>query len=135
MILYEMVFGYPPWPNRNIRSYRSFVIKYPLAFPHDTSISENLKDLIKKCLVVDESHRMSWKRILEHPLVSHHNLGHPSEPFKMERRMIDLIMRVQIEVIKKNKSIKRIFGEIADKIFDYGNSKVTQRTSMASVWR
>lgn len=72
-----MILGYLPWPNRNVKSYKSSIIKLPLNFPHDTIIGSKLKDFIQKCLVVDEHSRMSWEKAASHPLVVDGNLGNP----------------------------------------------------------
>lgn len=83
-MLYEMVFGYLPWPHRNLKSYKSYILKYPLSFPFDANIGSNLKDFIEKCLVIDEHQRMSWEMAASHPLVVEGQLGDPTTIFHME---------------------------------------------------
>lgn len=60
LILYELVFGYTPWPSRSLNEYLDKVYGKPLAFPYDAQIGENTKDFIRRSLVIDEDQRMSW---------------------------------------------------------------------------
>jgi calcium-dependent protein kinase len=75
LMLYEMVFGYTPWPCRSIQEYLKNITTQPLKFPFDGKIGKNTKDFIEKSLVVDENKRISWKEVFEHPLIKHNNTG------------------------------------------------------------
>ena len=46
LMLYEMVFGYTPWPCRSIEEYLKAITTQPLKFPFDGKIGKNTKDFI-----------------------------------------------------------------------------------------
>ena len=58
--MFEMIFGYAPWPCRSLETYKNNILYKPLAFPYNAKIGENTKDFIKRCLVVDEAKRITW---------------------------------------------------------------------------
>ncbi len=61
LMFYEMIYGIPPWPIRNIQSYKNAILKRPLAFPYDVKSGTITRDFIKRALTVDESKRMNWQ--------------------------------------------------------------------------
>lgn len=69
MMFYEMLFGKAPWNCRDVNSLLKGIKTTPLRFPYDKPISDNTKDFIKKCLIVDEKERVSWEDIFKHPLL------------------------------------------------------------------
>ena len=54
LMLYEMVFGYVPWPCRSLEEYNLAIRNRPLTFPYDAKIGQNTKDFIQRSLVVNE---------------------------------------------------------------------------------
>lgn len=50
VLLFEMVFGAPPFHNKNQSALLATIVKQPLAFPKHIAVSENLTDLISKVL-------------------------------------------------------------------------------------
>jgi serine/threonine-protein kinase ULK/ATG1 len=60
-MLFEMLYGCPPWPCRSLEAYSEAIRKRPLAFPFDVKVGNETKDFIKKALVVDEQKRLSWQ--------------------------------------------------------------------------
>jgi len=60
-MLYEMIFGFNPWPTKHPDVYKSSIRTKPIAFPYDTRIGRNTFDFLKKCLQVDENKRISWE--------------------------------------------------------------------------
>lgn len=61
LMLFEMLYGCPPWPCRSLEAYSEAIRKRPLAFPFDVKVGNETKDFIKKALVVDEQKRLSWQ--------------------------------------------------------------------------
>ena len=118
-----MVFGYLPWVHRNLKSYKSQILKYPLSFPYDTVIGEKLKDFIQRCLVLDEHKRMSWEKAAEHPLVLEGKLGNPFPVFQLEKNQniaVGYLLKLQGESRRKSKSVKRIIETVENRPFNLG---------------
>jgi calcium-dependent protein kinase len=46
LMLYEMVFGYPPWPCRSPNEYFNALLYSPLRFPYNAKIGKHTKDFI-----------------------------------------------------------------------------------------
>ena len=70
ILLYEMVFGLPPFYNKNHNIMLNWVVKLDPTFPKIVKISDDLKDLIQKCLQKDPTHWIGYKNIeeiKEHP--------------------------------------------------------------------
>ena len=70
LMLYEMLFGFGPWPNKHPAAYKHYILTKPVSFPYRTNIGENTRDFILKCLVVSEEDRISWKEVFQHPFIS-----------------------------------------------------------------
>ena len=66
--LYEMLTGNTPWPSSNHLELLQNMQKVPANFPSELSISQMMKNLILRCLAVNEEFRISWKELFEHPL-------------------------------------------------------------------
>jgi serum/glucocorticoid-regulated kinase 2 len=70
ILLYEMVYGLPPFYNKNQNIMLNWILKLEPTFPKMIIISDDLKDLIKKCLQKEPEKRIGFKNtkeILEHP--------------------------------------------------------------------
>lgn len=61
ILLYEMVYGLPPFYNKNQNIMLNWVVKLDPTFPKMINISDDLKDLIKKCLQKDPENRIGYK--------------------------------------------------------------------------
>ena len=59
-MLYELIYGYAPWPMKCPSNYLQCIRKRPLAFPFGVKIGKETKDFIKKALCEDETKRMGW---------------------------------------------------------------------------
>ncbi len=51
-MLYEMLFGYNPWPTKNPEVYKNSIKTKPIAFPYDCKIGVNTYDFLRKCLSI-----------------------------------------------------------------------------------
>ncbi|CAD8195964.1 unnamed protein product [Paramecium pentaurelia] len=69
LVLYELLFGRTPWLCRSFDTYLIEIKTKPLQFPYEIQISPQVKDFIKKCLRIEECHRMSWPELLKHPML------------------------------------------------------------------
>lgn len=65
VILYEMLHGKAPWTCSNERQLIEEINKANIYLLKN--LSEDLKDFIRRCLVSDESKRMSAKDMASHP--------------------------------------------------------------------
>lgn len=111
VMLYEMIFGYSPWVSRNLDSYKQNILTRPVAFPYNGKIGENTKDFIKKCLVLDEKNRMSWKELFQHPLVQDKNKGEPVKPPEVHHSAVEIMKRIQESASRKQINIKDILAQ------------------------
>ena len=65
-----MVFGLPPFYNKNHNIMLNWVVKLDPTFPSMIKISDELQDLIKKCLQKNPANRIGFKNteeIFQHP--------------------------------------------------------------------
>jgi serum/glucocorticoid-regulated kinase 2 len=65
ILLYEMVYGLPPFYNKNQNVMLNWVVKLDPTFPKSIKISEDLEDLIKKLLQKEPSKRIGFNNISE----------------------------------------------------------------------
>lgn len=68
-MFYEMLFGKTPWPCRDIKSLLYGIKNQTLRFPYDKPILKETKDFIVRCLQIEETNRISWEKLFEHPLI------------------------------------------------------------------
>jgi calcium-dependent protein kinase len=114
-----MIFGYGPWICRNLESYNFNVSRKPLAFPYNGKIGENTKDFIKKCLVVDESKRINWKEIFQHPLIAEKDSGSLVPQMKVEINIVEIMKRIQTSAAKKHIDMAEILHKKKITDMDY----------------
>lgn len=69
VIMFTLLVGCPPfWHRKQMVMLRNIMEgKYSFTSPEWADISEDPKDLIRKCLVVDPSQRITVKEVLRHP--------------------------------------------------------------------
>lgn len=77
-----MLFGKTPWPSRDIKSLVESIYSAPLKFPYDYPIGNQTKNFIKGCLEINESDRLSWEEIFNHPIFE--NAGDDDEYSKIK---------------------------------------------------
>ncbi|KAM3146326.1 hypothetical protein pb186bvf_001671 [Paramecium bursaria] len=123
IVAFQMVYGCFPWPCRDIKSYLRNIMTTPLRFPYDKKISEQYKDFLKKCLVVDESQRIGWDKVFDHPvlIVSDRSRQYDQQVFdtKIRRILADIQKVSQARGI----NIPRMFKQVDT---DQGGSLDTQ---------
>ena len=115
LMFYELLYGYPPWPARDLDSYVDGIRRKKLWFPYDRKIGKNSKDFIEKCLVVDEDKRITWEELFEHPLIKNKSQGQQTSTLE-----IDNETRLALELMQKQSDIKHIdFEEIFHKYSNF----------------
>nr|AAA64560.1 phosphorylase kinase gamma [Drosophila melanogaster] len=86
VIMFTLLVGCPPfWHRKQMVMLRNIMEgKYSFTSPEWADISEDPKDLIRKCLVVDPSQRITVKEVLRHPFFNQMVLmgdrRHPAPP-------------------------------------------------------
>jgi Ca2+-binding EF-hand superfamily protein len=106
-----MIYGSTPWPIKCIDSYKNALKKRPLAFPFDVGIGKETKDFLKRSLVVEDSKRMSWKELYEHPLIKSKLAGEVAVPVPMTSNVRRLLSKVQHETTRKFIDIIQVFEQ------------------------
>ena len=56
-----MVYGLPPFFNKNHNVMLNWIVKLDPTFPKMIKVSDNLQDLIKKCLTKDPTKRIGFE--------------------------------------------------------------------------
>ncbi|CAK72388.1 unnamed protein product (macronuclear) [Paramecium tetraurelia] len=70
-LFYEIIYGRTPWVASSIPQLVKNINTQPLQFYDSINqVSDNVKDLISKCLAIQEKDRYSWYDIFAHPLFS-----------------------------------------------------------------
>ena len=59
-MFYELLYGCPPWPLRNLESYIEAIKTRPLSFPYNVQIGSATRDFLIKSLTINEDQRMTW---------------------------------------------------------------------------
>ncbi|CAD8124863.1 unnamed protein product [Paramecium sonneborni] len=68
-IIYEVLFGKTPWTANSIVELLKNIQEKPLMFPDKIKqVSDNMKDVIRRCLIINEEERISWLDLYRHPL-------------------------------------------------------------------
>ncbi|ETN97908.1 hypothetical protein RFI_39618, partial [Reticulomyxa filosa] len=82
---YNRLCGFPPFfdPNNNMKNLYHLIKKAKYAFPSPfwDEISDDAKDFVKKCLVLDPKERLTASQVLEHPWVAAASKGEFSEKY------------------------------------------------------
>lgn len=68
VIMYEMMFGCPPWRGDTYYELSQNVSTQPLIFPTTRKLSREMKDFIEKALEKEENERISIDEMYYHPL-------------------------------------------------------------------
>ena len=67
VVFYQLLEGTYPFKGRNIEKIMEKIKQNQILY-NKVDLSEEAKDFIKRCLVVDPKGRIDWKDIYEHPL-------------------------------------------------------------------
>jgi aurora kinase len=69
ILLYEFLYGFPPFEAEGHSATYRRISRVDLKFPLKPSISEDAQDIIRKLLVKEPSRRMPLKDIPNHPWI------------------------------------------------------------------
>lgn len=59
-----MIFGFSPWTNRCIETYKQDIVIKEVSFPYNCGIGVNTKNFIQRCLQLEENDRISFIELL-----------------------------------------------------------------------
>ncbi|CAH1184563.1 unnamed protein product [Phyllotreta striolata] len=102
--LYAFLYGRVPFYDDNIVGLYSKIKSQPVVFPDTPSISDNLKDLIKKMLLKEPSQRLTLPEIKVHPWVTRRGQC----PLPSEEENCHLVEVTEEEVAKVITSIPKL---------------------------
>ena len=60
-LIFEMLFGIPPFFSENVEKMYEYITKAPLRFPKKIEVSDSAKDLLLKLLIKDQNERLGAK--------------------------------------------------------------------------
>lgn len=81
VLTYEMLIGVPPFHDNNEQKIFKNILSLRFSFPSDCQISEDVRDFIRKLLVIDPKKRLVSKAVLEHPFLKGMNENNLEPPF------------------------------------------------------
>ncbi|CAK93077.1 unnamed protein product (macronuclear) [Paramecium tetraurelia] len=65
IIFYEVLYGQIPWKASSIHELMMKIQSVPIKFPATPRVSDQMKQIISKMLIVDEKDRMSWDELFQ----------------------------------------------------------------------
>ncbi|CAD8181549.1 unnamed protein product [Paramecium octaurelia] len=102
ILIYESLFGQLPWQCQSEGQYLRAIKTWGVRFPMGKRISNECKDFMLRCLVIQENNRMDWDQLFEHRWLN----------IKENER-------------KFNNSL--VFEQIEDQLLDHLNEVATQQ--------
>ena len=135
MMLYEMLYGKTPWTAES--PYRLFenINNIALDFPDKPPRSQEVKDLLRLMLIVEDRERISWLELFNHPLCKFDMKGIQANLEKIEQEKDTWTKTVQMNNLyvqnnrvmgfKKNEELTQIFNK-DNKINEKKDAKKTQ---------
>lgn len=71
VIIYTALVGKPPFETTDIKLTYKKIKENDYSFPDNVTLSENVKDLIRRILVTEPEKRLTLDEILQHPFIDH----------------------------------------------------------------
>ncbi|CAD8045924.1 unnamed protein product [Paramecium primaurelia] len=113
-LFYEILYGRTPWVASSIPQLVKNINTQPLKFYDQINqVSDNVKDLISKCLVIQENERYSWYDIFGHPLFSAQFQQTPNLQQICEQKELYIANSLREMLGAKQISINQIFEELS----------------------
>lgn len=119
MMLYEMLYGKTPWTANSPYQLFENINTYPLDFPDKPIRSQEVKDLLKLMLIVEDRERISWIELFNHPLCKFDPNSLKANIEKIEEEKDSLIKSAAINKLyvqnnkvmgfKKNEEVTKVF--------------------------
>lgn len=79
IVLYQLFYGKVPWHALDIVELANKIKNEPIIFQAGIPISPELKDFIVRCLRYEESERIGWDELFDHPAVKKSKYGQEEE--------------------------------------------------------
>lgn len=121
MMLYEMLYGKTPWSANSPYQLYENINNIPLEFPDRPVRSEEVKNLLKLMLIVEDKERISWLEIFSHPLCKFDPNAIKDNIAKIEEEKDSLLKSVAMNKLyvqnnkvmgfKKNDEVVKIFNK------------------------
>ena len=119
-MLYEMIFGHPPWTGKNFESLFKSIEKDSLKFPEKNEVDKKLKDLISKMLVIDQDKRLDLEGVLQHECLKDLEESKFREEEETKKTKKCSVKKTpQLIIYLKNKT--EFFNNLANKIVEMEN--------------
>ncbi|CAD8051312.1 unnamed protein product [Paramecium sonneborni] len=113
-LFYEILYGRTPWIASSIPQLVKNINTQPLKFNDQINqVSDNVKDLISKCLVIQENDRYSWHDIFGHPLFSDQFSQTPNLQQICEQKELYIANSLREILGAKQISINQILEELS----------------------
>lgn len=88
VILYEMLFGYPPFKASTQYELINRIETEPIYIPNNINVSNECKDLLMKLLQKEPDNRINWTDFFFHPWI-YSNTSNESDTFDLEKEVND----------------------------------------------
>ncbi|CAK64595.1 unnamed protein product (macronuclear) [Paramecium tetraurelia] len=108
-IFYEVLFGRTPWSANSIPELIKNINEKPLLFPDKIKqVSEYVKDVVRRCLVINEDERIGWYDLYKHPLFAYQfkDIANLEEICNNKEKMIAQTLRN--EIVRKDLSLDQL---------------------------
>jgi calcium-dependent protein kinase len=110
LMLYELLYGCPPWPCLSIEGYIEGIKKRPLSFPYKVAIGRGTRDFLVRALTVRESLRMNWEEVFNHEIIKNHKVGSILQMEPPPAHIRHILSSLQREVELKQVDLIQIFA-------------------------
>ncbi|CAD8148430.1 unnamed protein product [Paramecium octaurelia] len=139
IIFYEVLYGQTPWKASSINELMMKIQSVPIRFPATPRVSDQMKQIISKMLIVDEKDRMSWDELfqlqIQHDQESLLNIGKSVIMINQEKDILKKknleknLNRGIVQNIQHGRQQQEQIEKAYPKIDDYSNkSGTTQYT-------
>ena len=108
IIIFEMIYGIPPFYSDDFNEMKNIIINTELKFPKSIKVSENLKDLIKNLLNKNIKERLGYRgfeEIKNHPFFRDFNFND-----LLEKKLKPLYKPIIGDILEGNKTINKIYN-------------------------
>ncbi|CAD8043843.1 unnamed protein product [Paramecium primaurelia] len=114
-LFYEMLYGQSPWTAQSIPQLVKNIYTQPLVF-HDSinQVSDNVKDFITKCLIIQEDERLSWQDVYHHPVFAQYFVQDPKVENLFEEKELSIAMSMREQFGTQQLSINELLRELAE---------------------
>ncbi|CAD8204215.1 unnamed protein product [Paramecium pentaurelia] len=112
-IFYEVLYGRTPWTANSIPELVKNIQEKPLLFPDKIKqVNDNVKDVIRRCLIINEDERIGWYDLYKHPLFSNNfkDIVNLDDICNNKEKFIAQILRN--EIVRQDISIEQLVQKL-----------------------